>query len=725
MVKTTRYKSKKKNDTRKKKNGTRKNKNNNVQIDLYNNNVGLKPFEKNFSKSITSNFKNKKEFVKELLSNFSPNTIKPENNYYDYINYQWLKNVSLEKQQEYIVQVDDFRLAQDRVYTELNEIVLHYIKTHNDKLSKNLKNYYTSVIQMNPKPYSKKIAEQDLKMVEEFIHNNNPWDLLAYFNKDEMISFSAPFVWSINPDEKNTKAYCNYINPYQFNLLDLSVYYDDGTNIEYKKRYKNTYKKCIKDIFNILIGNNDFNPQDVLDVEIDIFNAMGCIDITKKEEKMYNKVYANESLSKYGFNWNEFSKCLGYKNPPRYFVTSSLNYLKCGSELFIANWNSPKWKTYWLYILFRRLVRITRDWEDIIYKFKGDFERGQKAINKSDAVSASLYMSVPFNTFFTNEYVKKYENPNAIKFTKILCDDLKLVFRKILSRNTWLQPSTKKYALKKLDHFNFVYGKPENLREDPDLNYGTLLYDNLIKINEWRHKKFIELDGKGIIDIPMMDWSQYPVKMTGTQAYIVNASYTPAKNSIYINLGYIQKPFVDLNDRGIEYNLAHLGFTIGHEMSHGFDDMGSQYGWDGNLYDWWTPADKKKYKDIQEDVIKQYEDFASRDGIEFDASIGIGEDLADISGLAICDEYLRDFQDNNKDLIPIKRVSYEGFYIYFAAQQKQLVSKKALSAQLKTNPHPLDKYRCNVPLSRSEVFRALYNVKKDDGMWWHNTDTVW
>jgi predicted metalloendopeptidase len=222
-----------------------------------------------------------------------------------------------------------------------------------------------------------------------------------------------------------------------------------------------------------------------------------------------------------------------------------------------------------------------------------------------------------------------------------------------------------------------------------------------------------------------MDWTQYPVKMTGTQAYIVNASYTPTKNSIYINLGYIQKPFVDLDERGIEYNLAHIGFTIGHEMSHGFDDSGSKYGWDGNLYDWWTPEDKRKYKALQQDVIKQYEEFAARDGIKFDASIGIGEDLADISGMSICDEYLRDFQEKNKDLVPIRELSYEAFYVYFAFQQKQKVSKKALTAQLKTNPHPLDKYRCNVPLSRSIIFRSLYNVKKGDGMWWHNTNVIW
>jgi len=306
-----------------------------------------------------------------------------------------------------------------------------------------------------------------------------------------------------------------------------------------------------------------------------------------------------------------------------------------------------------------------------------------------------------------------------------MCNDLKIAFRQILASNKWMAPKTRAYALKKLDHFNFVYGSPTDLREDPNLNYGTNLYENLFKIYEWRHKKFVEIEGEKVFDMPMMDWTQYPVKMVGTQAYIVNASYTPSKNSIYINLGYMQKPFIDLDERGIEYNLAHIGFTIGHEMSHGFDDWGSQYDLYGNLNDWWTDSDKKKYKKIQEDIIKQYEFYASRDGIKFDASIGIGEDLADISGMNTCNHYLRDFQINNGDILPIKKKSFELFYIYYAFQQKQFVSKKAISAQLKTNPHPLDKYRCNVPLSRTDFFRALYNVKKGDGMWWHNASTIW
>jgi predicted metalloendopeptidase len=693
--------------------------------------IGLKPFEEEFNKKIPqfhlkkSSAERKKIFVKQLLSKFAPHSIKPENDFYDYINFQWLKNVSLENQQKYITQIDDFRLTQHQVYEELNDIILDYIKTHNDKLSKNLKNFYNSVIKMNPKDYTKRLAKEAVKTIDGLIAEGNPWKMLAFFNKDEMIAHKAPFVWALNPDDKNTKIYTCYVSAHQFTILDLAVYYDDGKDVDYKIKYRKEFKKSCQKIFDVLLGSNEFQGKDIYDVEVDIFNTLGCIDITSKEEESYNKINGNEALSKYGFDWKEFSHQLGFKQMPASFITSSKNYLKCGTNLFLQNWNTPKWRSYWVWILLSRLARITHGYEKLNYEFSGKFERGQEQINETDAVSASLYMSVPFNTFLTNEYVKKYENPQAMEYVKTLCNDLKLVYKKILMRNTWLQPSTKAYALKKLDHFNFVYGKPEGLREDPDLDYGTLLYDNMKKIIEWRHNKLIDLNGKHTIDIPMMDWSQYPVKMTGTQAYIVNASYTPSKNSIYINLGYIQKPFIDLDERGIEYNLAHLGFTISHELSHAFDDWGSKYGWDGNLNDWWTDADKKKYKEIQQDVIKQYEEFAARDGIKFDASIGVGEDLADISGLAICDEYLRDFQDKNSDLIPIRYLSYEGFYTYFAFQQRQVVTKKALAAQLKTNPHPLDKYRTNVPLSRSEIFRALYNVKKGDGMWWHNTDTVW
>jgi predicted metalloendopeptidase len=692
--------------------------------------IGLEPFEAEFSKNLSkknlkANQVRKAEFARQLLKKYLPNSINPQNDFYDYINYTWLKDVTVKQTQKYIVQVDDFRLTQDKVYHELDAIILDYIKNNKNSLSKNLKLFYDSVVSMNPKSYSRKLASNAVEIVENLIKENNPWKLLAFFNSDEMISSDAPFVWTLEPDQKDVKTFRCNVSPHHFSLVDLAVYFDDGTEVAYKKKYRQGFFNGIRNVFKVSLGKNHYNPKDVLDVEMQLINAFNCPGIKVSSSISYNKIYADESLSKYGFDWCEFSKNLGFKKAPHFFLTSDLSYFKCATKIFLENWNTPKWKTYWINILLKQIVRLTSDWKDIIYKFSGKMERGQSEINKSESVTASLYMSIPFNTFLTNEYCKHYENPRYIEYLKILCEDFKLVFKRILTYNNWLQPSTKKYALKKLEHFQFIYGKPEKLREDPLLNYGKYLYDNMKKIHNWRHKMFIELEGKAVIDIPLMDWTQYPVKMIGTQAYIVNASYTPTKNSIYINMGYIQKPFIDLDERGIEYNLAHFGDTIGHEMSHGFDDVGSQYGWDGNLYDWWTPEDKKKYKSIQEDVIKQYESYALRDGIKFDASIGIGEDLADISGLAICDEYLRNFQTKNSDLLPLRHLSYDTFYTYYAFQQRQKVSKKALTAQLKTNPHPLDKYRCNVPLSRSKIFRALYNVKEKDGMWWHNSNTIW
>ena len=123
--------------------------------------------------------------------------------------------------------------------------------------------------------------------------------------------------------------------------------------------------------------------------------------------------------------------------------------------------------------------------------------------------------------------------------------------------------------------------------------------------------------------------------------------------------------------------------------------------------------------------MRQYEVFAGYDGIKLDAWQTIGESLSDLTGFSICQEYLRDFQLKNQDILPMKSLSFTAFFIYFAIQSRQKISKKSILAQLKTNPHPLDKYRCNIPLSRSRIFRAIYNIKKGDKMWWNSLNNVW
>ena len=691
-------------------------------------------FKKNNIDITSANYNLEREVLKELKKAVSPSKITPNDDFYSYINERWLKDIDLESRQDYIVQVDNFRLVQDKVYRELAKIIDDYTSDPSTKKTKEglcIRNAYESFKTFNTTEQTRSLAKKYVEHIDTLMGSElNLWEKLASANQSEIISWGAPFVWSINPDDKNPKNYKCYLDPPQVTLLDINIYFDDEEDTEEDKKYKSKYRfeylAYLYSLFEIAFGeNHGFNVKDIYDCEVEMLNAMACDLIKEEDEDGYNLISKDEALKNFGFDWAKFCKALGFKKVPDEFITSNVNYLLCGTKILKEKWNSSQWRTYWIYIIIRQQCR----WDEFGYlnffEFQGRFLRGQTSVVDL-TVRPIFCMGFTFNTFLTNQYILNYKNDQAIEYVKMIAEDLKSVFIRIIKRNAWMNPKTKKIALDKLQNVKMQIGEPPNLRPDPLLDYEPDdPWGNLVKMSFWRHNQAIELVGKSVVDIPAIDWSAIPPKFISTQTYVVNAMYTPTQNAIYVPLGYIQKPFVDLNERGLEYNLAHIGFTIAHELSHSLDDFGSKYNKYGQLEDWWTEKDKKEFKKIQEDIVKQYEKYALYDGIEFDAWPSIGEDLADIAGFAICQEYLRDFQQKNQDILPIQSLSFEAFFVYFALQSRQKISKKAVLAQLKTNPHPLDKYRCNVPLSRSRIFRAIYKVKKGDKMWWDSLNNVW
>jgi putative endopeptidase len=688
-------------------------------------------FEKDYKAELFKKGDVQKGIIRELKKAVSPSKFTPQDDFYSYINERWVNESKIDEKYKYIIQVDDFRLTQDKVYRQLLEIVNEYVSKNKSPLSKCIENVYKSAINQMSKQEVQVYSQVMLEQIDYLRQDkSNLWKLLATTNKTEIISWGAPFTWNLNPDSMEPTKFRCFLDPPQLSLVDFNIYIDDGTNLEYKNKYKARYIKYLNDIFEFSFGkNHGFKPSDVFDVEVKIINAMCCTVIKDKPKyNEYNRVTCKEALSKFKFDWEAFTTELGFKKAPEFFISSNLNYLLCGTQLLLDEWDSDIFRSYWIYIFIRQQQRFCQEGSEIFFEFQGKFVRGQEEMVSRKEIYPIYPLGFCFNTFLTNQYVEKYQNEQSVNYVRTMAGDLKAVFTRIIKRNKWLQQKTKLKALKKLEKFQLIIAQPVDLVDDPLLDYSDSdIWGNLLKKCEWRLKFAIGLEGKPIVDIPVMDWAQIPPKFVGTQAYVVNACYTPTKNSIYIPLGYIQAPFVDLKERGIEYNLAYIGYTLGHEMSHSLDDWGSKFDENGKMNDWWTPQDKKKFKAIQNDVIKQYEELYARDGITFDASPSIGEDLADISGLNICLEYLRDFQMKNKDELPIKSLSFQAFFVYFAIEQKQKISKKAIAAQLTTNPHPLDKYRTNAPLSRMPLFRAIYNIKKTDKMFWHPTDSsrVW
>ena len=692
-----------------------------------------KEYEKNFKYDLKHEDKNiEQKLVKMFKTPFTPTQYKAKDDYYTYINYQWLEDKSkeLKTNLKHYVQVDSFRVTQEKVFYELIDIVKDYIKNNNSKKSNAIKNVYESLYNLDDKS-AENFIKYYVDLTDTRIAGGDIYDILGGQNRNEIISWGCPLVWTVLKDQKNVEFYKSTISSPQLTIYDYEIYIEDSTDDQdtkkYKKEFKRRYLEFISTMFDLCLGKgHGVIATDVWDCEYELLTALGCDTIKTDDPDGYNVVTKEESLRKYGFDWEKMAKKIGYKEVPNTFICTSVNYLKCIMETLSRDeaWRTPKWRAYFLYIDFRQVMRFHSKWNIVYFDFHEKFIKGQPLPYPKELYPV-FGLSLCFNTFLTNEYIEKNKKQQYIDYTHNMAADLLTVYKRIIKRNTWLTPKTKKYALLKLENIKLEVGRPKILREDPILDYDKKeAYQNMRKIAFWRTKKMIALDGTSSeIDIPIIDWEEF--KIVGKQSYIVNAYYTPTENSIYVPLAYLQTPFIDLDERGIEYNLAHIGYTLGHEMSHCLDDLGSKYNEKGNLHNWWTKNDRKKFNFKVKNVIKQYEKFAGYDGIKMDASLSTGENLADISGLAICEEYLRDFQDKNEDIVPIRALSFHAFFVYLAIQARQKIFDEAVKAQLKTNPHPMDKYRTNCPLARLELFRSLYNIKKGDKMFWESTDTIW
>ena len=691
--------------------------------------------ELNTMDKILSSYRIYKNSLKDILRKSEKLNIHLiKDDYYTYINEAWLssKEKELLHSKKYFTQIDNFRIIQDKVYHELVDMIKMYIKKNpTSKKTKAISAVYNSIYNSDKKTGLKE-AHEILLIIESFIKNDDLYGLLGYINKNEIVSWASPITWKVYPDEKRKDYYISHLSMPQLILYDYNYYfiedYDTPSEKKFKNEVKEKYLKMVSDTFKVVLPHEyqNYNPEDLWNIEKKIITALGCEKYKNDNIDGYNKVSRHDLENKYAFDWGLFAKNIGYSDNkiPSEIIIASINGFSCILELLKKEWNTPEWKIYWLFIFYRQHILMNWDWRSINFKFYRHFLQGQEIITPRE-IFPVFFVSACFNTFLTEEYILNNNRDKEIEYVRKMGNDIKKIFINKLTRNSWLSSETRDKAILKLNKLKLVIGNPEKLRADPLLDYTrNNPWRNMELLARWRTQKAISLEGTTTtIDIPNVDWAS--VKMLGSQAYVVNAFYTPTLNSIYIPHAYLQKPFIDLDERGIEYNLAFIGYTIAHEFSHCLDDMGSRFDENGLLHDWWKPIDRKKFKIKIDDVVKQYEEFALRDGLEFDASVGVGEDLADISGISLVEEYLLLFQQGNNDIDIIKKISLEAFYVYIAIQSRQSIKKRALQSQVKVNPHPLEKYRCNCALARLDIFKTLYNVKKGDKMWWNNSDTIW
>ena len=343
-------------------------------------------FEEEYEKNINSEKYGEnieKSLIKLFNTPFTPKEYKQKDDYYTYINYSWINQKSEEtkKIQKYYVQIDSFRITQEKVYYELIDIVKNYIKNNNTPKSNAIKKVYNSLYNLDSK-IAREYVNKVVTKIDDLLSRETMFEFFGDINQNEIVSWGCPIVWSVLKDEKNVKKYISTISAPQLTIYDYMIYIEDSTDDQetkkYKKEFKNRYLEFIDKMFDLCLDKgHGLNAIDIWECEYSILDALGC-DEVKDDPEGYNVVTKNEALKKYGFDWDIFTKNIGYKNTPDKFICSSTNYLKCIIDTLNKDnaWKGKKWRTYYIYMILRQLMRFHKEWRLVYYEFHGKFIKG-------------------------------------------------------------------------------------------------------------------------------------------------------------------------------------------------------------------------------------------------------------------------------------------------------------------------------------------------------------
>jgi len=662
------------------------------------------------------------------------NKLDARKDYYTYVNYAWMKeqDVKLNYEKFYFVKLDSFRFVQDTVNNRVIQLANEYYKNNKTADAKKVEKIMKSMEHKNL-TYDKIKKHIDIMIndYEKYVNNDDLIGYLSNVNRCEIISWGCPINWSTYQDEKDAVNIRSHVQSPGLSFYDFDLYITGNETAKYTRKFRQEFadKFCefVTELYDKLLGpNHGLNPRHVIECEIEILKSM---DASTEDDSpdFYNVVSIHDSESKLGFNWRKFAEGVGFTsaNVPKSYITGSKSYIKSIIQTLNEQWKTPKWKAYWYYMYLRQFCLYNKDTHKLRYEFFKKFAMGQPGIIP-EKLFPIFALSYCCNTLLSRLYVAKYVKPGAIYIANTMGEEIRQTFIRIINENLWLQPETKEEALRKLKTISIETVYPKFMIEDleTDLPEGDA-YGIMFAQSQAMREYFINNEGKHFSDIPSIDFSvNGGLSLNGTQPYIVNAFYNPTRNNIYVPAATLQEPFVALNSQSFEYNLAHIGYTFGHEFSHSLDNSGRLFDHNGNMNNWWKPEDENIFNNKVKDVIKQYELFASWDGIDMDASTMVGESMADISGMELCITYLNNYLNELGAIDKVKAQVFKTFFVYLAYQWREAIYKQAIRFNIKTNPHPLVKYRTNCPLARSRIFKMLYNVEKGDRMCWKN-DTIW
>jgi putative endopeptidase len=301
-------------------------------------------------------------------------------------------------------------------------------------------------------------------------------------------------------------------------------------------------------------------------------------------------------------------------------------------------------------------------------------------------------------------YVKKYFPPEAKERMIKLVGNLKTSLGERIKNLDWMAPETKQKALEKLQAINVKIGYPDKWRDYSKLD----IQDDAFVLNVMRSNQFETDYNLNKINKPVdkQEWFMSP--------QTVNAYYSPDMNEIVFPAAILQPPFFFLHgDDAVNYGA--IGVVIGHEMTHGFDDEGRKFDKNGNLTDWWTPEDSKRFDEKTKVLADQYDSFVVIDSVHANGKLSLGENIADLGGVNIS---YQAFKNASKETAKIDGFTPDQrFFLAYAHVWASNIRDKEILRRTKEDVHSLGRFRVIGPLRNVPAFYTAFDVKEGQKMY--------
>ena len=542
----------------------------------------------------------------------------------------------------------------------------------------------------------------DLDKIEAL---KNMQDLLAEAADLKNKGINIMFSDGVGQDDKNSEMMAYRLDQGGLGMPNRDYYFNtDARTATVREAYHAYLFKTFKQLGNDSASAQK-NANTVYNLESRLAKSSRKLADLRDPYKNYNKMdLATLNKLTANIDWFSFTKNTGINKIDSVIVGQPEFYTTLSNE--IKSTPLDDWKQYFRFHLIQSYAGfLDKTSFDNAFEFRKSLSgakaprpRWKRVLDAEEAAMGEALGQL---------FVKEYFNETAKKRYTDMVEAIRDAYKERISKLSWMSDSTKQKAYAKLAKISKKVGYPEKWKDFSALKIdGASYIGNIQRANLWWHQYNINKLGK---PVDRTEWDMTP------QTY--NAYYNPSNNEIVLPAGIFAVPgFKDEElDDALVYGYA-AASTIGHEITHGFDDQGRQYDEAGNLKNWWNKNDEIEFNDRAKAIIKQFNEFSPVDTLHINGNATQGENIADLGGLLLGLDAFKKTEAYKKNEKIAGLTQLQRYFLGYALGWMYQERKERLANQVMTDVHAPAKERVNGPVVNMPEFYEAFGIKAGDKM---------